>query len=65
MGKCKIFYGFGSGNFMENDINDFLKNNSIDIISVTQSSASVMNELKTCLTIVYEEKYLPQDTGPK
>ena len=55
MGKCKIFYGFGSGNFLENDINSFLTNNAINVISVTQSSASVLNELKTCVTIIYEE----------
>lgn len=65
MKKSKCFFGYGSGNFMENEINEFFKNNSVNVISVSQSSASVMNELKTCVTIIYEEKYLPQDTGPR
>lgn len=65
MKKTKIFFGYGTSNIMQNDINDFFKNNSVDVISVTQSSASVMNELKTCVVIIYDERYPVQDTGPR
>jgi hypothetical protein len=65
MKKCVTFIGYGNSQTMENDINDFLSKNAVTIISVTQSSAPVLNDIKTVVTIIYENIYVKQDTGPR
>lgn len=65
MKKCVTFIGYGDSSIMESEINKFLSKNSIHIISLTQSSCSVLNDIKTVVVLIYEEKHRKQDTGPR
>lgn len=64
MNKCKIFNSSNTYN-LENDMNSWFSKSDIKILSVTQSSTVWSGDIKTIITIIYEEKHLPQDTGPR
>lgn len=64
MKKCKIFNNSNTRN-LEIDFNEWLSNNSVTILSVTQSSGVWAGDLRTIITVIYEERYPVQDTGPR